>query len=242
MFRLPFEVFVLVACIATVGIVAGWMLSTVGPAAWFSWHPVFMTLAFPCLMTMGRWSYTADEAWGLGDTASRRKIHGGIMAFATVSALVGYLAIFMAHYPSGLFFGYNFNTHKWLPSTKKVFHAIFGYMILIPAVFQAIVGVLKALKLSQGFKSHRFHGIMGKLVMVGGAMEMVVAVLFWGWPLSVKIGLITFIAVTLAYGVFMPRAESSEPEEKKPLCMKDPELGPILQKDRIMKTQSGSCK
>merc|ERR1719313_2902979 len=70
-------------------------------------------LAIPCMMSWGRWSYKSDASWGADKKETRRKLHGGIMALATMVALAGYLCIFMAHLAKKSFFGYQFDTHSW---------------------------------------------------------------------------------------------------------------------------------
>lgn len=62
------------------------------------------------------------------------------MMLASLTAIGGYVAIFMAHLPLKSFFGYNFSTHKWaVPS--RVAHDILGYSILILTLTQATMGL-----------------------------------------------------------------------------------------------------
>ena len=92
----------------------------------YSWHPILMTVAFPGLMTLGRWSYKTEPSWGM-EKSTQRTVHGLFMGLATIVALVGYLCIFMAHLPKKQFFGYNFADGKWEPETKRVVHSILGW-------------------------------------------------------------------------------------------------------------------
>jgi len=201
--RKVLDVALMGVCIATVLSVAIAMFSTMG-STWFSWHPVLMTCAFPCMMTMGRWSYKADPSWGRGDKASRRSIHAIIMASATVIALVGYLCIFMAHLPKQSFFGYNFETHEWNADKRRVAHSILGYVVLLAVLAQASMGLSKNKSQSLGVKTMRFHGTLGKVVMFGGAINMLLAILFWDWSTMTKVRLIAFLAFLMIFATVLP--------------------------------------
>ncbi|CAK9042799.1 unnamed protein product [Durusdinium trenchii] len=67
----------------------------------FTWHPILMSVAFPCLMMLGRWAYVSDE---IGDKEQQRSLHRIFMMLASLIAVGGYVAIFMAHLPLHTFF------------------------------------------------------------------------------------------------------------------------------------------
>merc|ERR1719321_1051233 len=105
------------------------------------------------------------------------------MALASVVALAGYLCIFMAHLAKKSFFGYQFDTQTWNPDSKRVAHSILGYIVLIALVFQACIGMKKY---SSETRILTFHGVLGKVVMVAGAVNMLLAILFWSWSTLTK--------------------------------------------------------
>jgi hypothetical protein len=174
---------------------------------WFGWHPVLMTLAFPCLMTLGRWS-RADGAWGTTSKVQRTKVHGSVMAIATIVAIVGYIAIFMAHLAKGSFFGYDFKNKQWNPDKFRVAHSILGYIVLSAMVSQAVMGLIKIdAKLKKDpVIMFAFHGTMGKVVMLGGTANMVFATIFWGWTLPTKMSILILVAITTAFSAIISPA------------------------------------
>jgi len=200
------DVFVAVVSIGVALLVAAGMFSNMEGggkplAGWFGWHPVLMTAAFPCLMTMGRWSYLSDDSWGLEGKASRRVLHGSLMGAASVTAIVGYVCIFMAHIMKHSFFGYNFETHKWSPEYWRIFHSIFGYIVLLAMLAQASMGVLKAYNLTLGMRTLTFHGALGKVVIFGGALNACVAALNWGWNGIMRFMVVLLLIVSLLFAV-----------------------------------------
>lgn len=211
------------SCVAIVVLVATNIFANMSPKMWFSWHPVLMTLAFPCMMTLGRWSYKADPSWGAEEKKTRRTAHGIIMGSATIIAVVGYLCIFMAHLAKKSFFGYDFGSGHWNPDHLRVAHSILGYIVIFAMIFQACVGVAKITKLNtDGIKTMQFHGFLGKVVMVGGAVNMLLAMLFWAFSGMLKLVLIALLSCTFFFAVIAPGsgAESSLPEAQ-PILMGD---------------------
>merc|ERR1711865_856149 len=124
-------------------VVAYGIWGSIPMSSWFGWHPVLMTLAFPCLMTWGRWSYALDASWGL-DKPMRRFAHRILMCSAALVMLFGYLAIFMAHSTGGnkMYFGYDFKSHQW-HEWKRVAHSWIGYGVIFLVVAQAMMGTKK---------------------------------------------------------------------------------------------------
>ena len=149
----------------------------------FAWHPILMSIAFPCLMVLGRWAYVTES---LGDKQEQRSAHRGLMMLSSTVGILAYVAIFMAHVKTPSFFGYNFSTHTWaVPS--RIIHDFLGYTVLLMMIFQAVVGLMKFWKLQAGEKSFQFHGSLGKVIMILGAGNIVTACIFWGWSPAYKV-------------------------------------------------------
>lgn len=182
------------------------------PASWFPWHAVLMTLAFPCLMTIGRWSYVGDSAWA-GDAWSRRRIHGAFMTLAAAAMLMGYLCIFQAHLPNKQFLGYNFETHTWVRDWKRIVHVYLGYTVILLVLFQILLGLCKYARLSLGEgKTLAIHGILGALTTHLAAITLLMAIWFWSWDPKMKGVMVFFTLATSMFASRWPRAAKSERE------------------------------
>jgi len=167
-------------------------------ALMFPWHPVMMTLAFPCLMTLGRWSYHIDPSWGADAKSTQRKMHAFCMGTATLAALAGYLAIVLAHeyHPA------SFPDHIVM---KKIHYAI-GRTVLLSMILQMGVGITKAMNLIDGEKSMTFHGFLGKITLGGGLVQMLHGYLFWaGFAATTKAVLIPLLASVAYFAVIASR-------------------------------------
>ncbi|CAE8595467.1 unnamed protein product, partial [Polarella glacialis] len=92
-------------------------------------------------------------------------MHRAFMGSAAIVMLLGYLAIFMAHLPNRMFFGYDFKKQEWKPMIK-VAHSWVGYALLVGVLAQGYMGAMK-LKLlkATGERQYTFHGLMGKAIM-----------------------------------------------------------------------------
>lgn len=184
------------------------------PRVWFAWHPILMSIAFPCLMVLGRWSYVAGAAdWGVESKGAQRILHGIFMSTATVVMLAGYLCIVFAHYPNKQYFGYNFTTGEWT-EWKRVVHVYSGYAAILLAVQQALVGSLKFLKLQEGTKAFTFHGKLGKLNILLGGFALMVAVWFWGWSDLMKKILLIVLGLVMAF-IALTSTPPAKAEEAK---------------------------
>lgn len=189
----------------------------------FTWHPILMTLGIPVLMVLGRWSYiagnTKDDSFEevLG---SRRHLHRRINTIATLVTMGGYIAILVADIPAGHVLGYDFSTHKW-QCASKVAHSIFGTLVVLGVIVQALMGAFKLWLLESGFiKVFRAHGTVGKLLIAGGAINILLAYLFEGWLLDFKVEtfwfrlpLIVFLLLCAGFGVMY--SSPLQPETQK---------------------------
>lgn len=192
------------SCVAVVALVAVGMFGEVTGGGLprhiaFPWHPVLMSLAFPCLMVLGRLSYLSNPDYGPKAPECRRSLHGLIMVCAVLAALAGYRCIFIAHLPAKNFFGYDFKKGEWA-EYRRVIHGWLGYLLLALMLAQAIFGARKwqVLK-TKGQRTLTFHGTLGKVILLLGAVEVLVATSFWGWSLKMK----AFIYVLTTYlGLF----------------------------------------
>eukprot|EP00438_Fugacium_kawagutii_P030771 Skav212116 [mRNA] locus=scaffold386:8026:10438:+ [translate_table: standard] len=110
----------------------------------FTWHPILMSAAFPCLMMMGRWAYVTES---IGDKEAQRSVHRMLMLGGCPVGRE--VAIFLAHLPLKSFFGYNFSTGKWGTPTR-VAHDLIGYAILLMTLAQCAMGLRKIAGLNEG--------------------------------------------------------------------------------------------
>eukprot|EP00747_Dinoflagellata_sp_TGD_P181774 gnl/TRDRNA2_/TRDRNA2_35717_c0_seq1.p1 gnl/TRDRNA2_/TRDRNA2_35717_c0~~gnl/TRDRNA2_/TRDRNA2_35717_c0_seq1.p1 ORF type:complete len:244 (+),score=35.07 gnl/TRDRNA2_/TRDRNA2_35717_c0_seq1:50-733(+) len=212
---------VIAACLATpIAVIVGLFANIPGgnmPAhIWFTWHPILMSIAFPCLMVCGRWAYIG-ELWG-PSKAVRRSIHRATMVLATVAMIVGYIAIFIAHWPKRQFFGYQFKDSKWIDDWKRMVHVWLGYGILILVLAQASMGMLKLKRLQDtGERTLTFHGTLGKVIAIAGGANILMAVWFWQWEGGLKAILVVLILLTsvvFAAGPW-PRPDPIKDEDSK---------------------------
>jgi len=172
----------------------------------FSWHPVMMTLAFPCFMVLGRWSYVTDS---LGDKADQRGVHRTLMIVASVLVLLGYAAIFKAHWASKKFFGYDFVNKQWTTPTR-IAHDLIGYAVVLLTLTQASTGLMKYSALQEGIRRFTRHGDLGKAIMGLGGLNIFLALCFWTWSTGWKILLAVLIEGTLALGILYPSYKAPE--------------------------------
>merc|ERR1719464_240517 len=143
----------------------------------FPWHPVLMTLAFPCLMTWGRHVYTAFEHL---PNYKRWRLHRSLMLGGGLAMLMGYLCIFLAHLPHRKFFGHNFDTGGW-SEYKRILHAFIGYIVIFGVIMQSFMGFLKTRLSTKAYKTFTFHGTLGKGILLLAALNMIIAVRMWAW-------------------------------------------------------------
>lgn len=194
---------VLVALLVVLGMLGPFAGGSMSLSVWFTWHPILMSLAFPCLMVSGKWVYVAE---GYGETSERRSAHRVIMVLAWASTVVGYFAIFVAHLPKRQFFGYDFIAHEWKPSMRVV-HVFVGYLAVLLVLVQAPMGLAKFERLREyAEKIFTFHGSLGNFIIASGVFNVCNVCVWWGWPMWLKlsIGGVSLLAAILA---FTPRSD-----------------------------------
>lgn len=184
------------------------------PNVAFAWHPIFMSIAFPCLMFLGRWSYVVGATdWGIETKKSQRILHGAIMGVAVLVMLAGYACIITAHYPNEQFFGYNFRIQEWT-QWKRVLHVYSGYVAILLTLQQAFVGTTKFIKLQNGTSTHTFHGRLGKVTILTAGFSLLMAIWFWGWSIGIKKAMFVVLALIMCAVVLVP-TPPPKPEESK---------------------------
>mmetsp|Transcript_132517 Transcript_132517/g.258142 ORF Transcript_132517/g.258142 Transcript_132517/m.258142 type:complete len:233 (-) Transcript_132517:489-1187(-) len=214
------DVVVLVVALAIPALVTLGMLSkafTPSPmpaSIWFTWHPILMSLAFPCLMTLGRWTYMMDPSWGM-EKQSIRHLHRALMLAAVGILLVAYLCIFMSHLPGLMFFGYNFKTREWKP-WARIAHVWFGYAAVVLTIAQAFMGMLKLAALQEtGVRRFTFHGSLGKGIIILASLSFFAALRFWGgWGLGLKLVLAMLAAFVAIYSSAWPKPIDNKCDEE----------------------------
>mmetsp|Transcript_85625 Transcript_85625/g.232094 ORF Transcript_85625/g.232094 Transcript_85625/m.232094 type:complete len:240 (-) Transcript_85625:34-753(-) len=224
----------LCAISVTIAVCLGMWSSDVGSGmamtAAFSWHPVLMTLGYASLMTLGRWAYLADpnEKLGIVDLQDRRIVHRVCMILASTAALAGYVAIFVAHWPSGQYFGYGFVKGQW-SEWRRVVHVYIGYTLLVLVAMQAYMGLQKLSTLrSGGPRIFTFHGSLGKGIMALSTVEILLAVWFWAWGTGMKV-VVALLAVTCGLcGALAPRGLLGEATTDQSLQRDETEIAPVL--------------
>eukprot|EP00929_Paragymnodinium_shiwhaense_P074889 TRINITY_DN38305_c0_g1_i2.p1 TRINITY_DN38305_c0_g1~~TRINITY_DN38305_c0_g1_i2.p1 ORF type:complete len:175 (+),score=11.20 TRINITY_DN38305_c0_g1_i2:86-610(+) len=106
----------------------------------FGWHPVLMCAGFSCWMPLGRWIYVTDALGGdkLADAAAdkerRRPFHRALMTGAAAAVIGGYVAIFYAHLPKQVFFGYDFKQGQWNEDLSRLLHVYLGYLLVASCI------------------------------------------------------------------------------------------------------------
>ena len=112
----------------------------------FTYHPIFMGLAFLVLMTMGVLAYRGDmqgmvphlgQWYNLRTKKERKTLHIVLQASAGVSALLGYIFIFTAHALVGA------NQIGLDTTWPRTVHVYLGYIALAWVCRQITVGILK---------------------------------------------------------------------------------------------------
>jgi len=180
------------------------------PSSWFSWHPVLMSLAFPCLMMFGRYSYLVS---GEHMMQRRRLAHRIFMTSVLVAMLLGYLCVFLAHLPKRRFFGYDFRHGEWA-EYKRVGHAFLGYAIILAVLLQAGMGTCKLQSLIAGKKSITYHGNFGKAIILAAAFNVLLAIRLWSWPSNMKVPLYALTMAAGTFGAIWPRPDEEEAERQ----------------------------
>eukprot|EP00929_Paragymnodinium_shiwhaense_P074888 TRINITY_DN38305_c0_g1_i1.p1 TRINITY_DN38305_c0_g1~~TRINITY_DN38305_c0_g1_i1.p1 ORF type:complete len:239 (+),score=15.15 TRINITY_DN38305_c0_g1_i1:86-802(+) len=172
----------------------------------FGWHPVLMCAGFSCWMPLGRWIYVTDALGGdkLADAAAdkerRRPFHRALMTGAAAAVIGGYVAIFYAHLPKQVFFGYDFKQGQWNEDLSRLLHVYLGYLLVVLVLAQACMGLLKAYTLQhRGVRRFAFHGSLGKLIIQLGAFNILVATWFWKWSLAFKLAFGLLVTGTALY-------------------------------------------
>eukprot|EP00811_Abedinium_folium_P005078 NODE_14676_length_1093_cov_8.437888.p1 GENE.NODE_14676_length_1093_cov_8.437888~~NODE_14676_length_1093_cov_8.437888.p1 ORF type:complete len:322 (+),score=42.39 NODE_14676_length_1093_cov_8.437888:109-966(+) len=198
----------------------------------FAWHVVCMALAMPLFMVAGRWAYKSDplcftnndempakgkNAWkgwvdedgrkGDGVEAeqtkwTRRNLHGNLMSIACLCMVAGYACIFEAHWSTKNYFGYEFSTGEW-QSYQRIVHAWAGYVVILLVLQQVAVGFMKYAGLANGVKICTCHGVLGRLTVGLGCVNVILGMIAIGWDtwIIVIIGIAAFVMAWFA-GVY----------------------------------------
>lgn len=202
--------------LSTVGIVVLTAIGMFGPVQgggidpkkWFGWHPVLMSLAFPCLMTFGRWTYIDERPLRI-----QRVLHACVMCLAMIAMLFGYLAIFMAHLSPPKFFGYYFKDKAWA-EWKRVLHVYIGYTLIVAVIVQTLIGARKLKLLGTGKRTMTFHGKLGKGIIVVAAFNVIIGIRFWGWSVPMKVPMYVLVVLTVLFSVVWPRPSNATCEDR----------------------------
>ena len=170
-----------VAALGT-GIVVAFAISVVAiidfqDSGAFKYHPICMSLAFLGFMVTGLLAYWGQipPAAGVAGTrgavqkSNRRALHVVMMAVAGIASLLGYVAIFIAHWGKS-----HFASGK--PFLRQV-HVWLGYVVLLLVATQISVGISKFYNLPE--KILRWHGKLGIAVFCGGLLNIFIASMFW---------------------------------------------------------------
>ena len=189
------------------------MLKDVGPTKAFSWHPILMTISFLLCMTQGMHAYLLG--WGGGNSDgnntsnsnTERIYHGICMVFALVTALVGYIVMFIAHQ------GGKGHTAHGDPLSKQI-HTWLGYGILMGVLIQCGVGMTKYVLVRQDVPKRfaKWHGKLGPLLWFLGCGNIFLGVYFWSSPtytlpvqISTAIGVVLVVLITMLFLEIRPK-------------------------------------
>jgi hypothetical protein len=212
-----------VLCIVSV------MIKDVGANIAFTWHPILMTISFLICMTQGIHSYLIgfggdDDGGDGGDgngngngngnnrTNKSRTYHGILMMVALLTAIGGYVAIYIAHS--------NGKGHTAVGDPYiKQFHTWFGYIILVGIVFQSLIGITKyTLLKTQNRNFAKFHGLMGPMLWIWGCINIFLGVWFWSsesynlfLQIIISISILIIVLITILFFNILLRNSSSSP-------------------------------
>jgi len=199
----------------------------------FSWHPVFMGLAFLVFMTSGQLAYKPDALSGSRTKSEVRRWHAALMGFGMIVAFGGgYVTIFVAHAQNGESqLGVN-------ETTTRFVHVWMGYATLACVAMQALTGVRKVLGMwiDPEHKSFRWHGTSGVLLLLLAYATTMLG--FWlpmnrngeGWGFALKLTLTAFVAA-LAGCLVLDRYVLLPQNRQPPSCA----VESALQSDRLDK-------
>eukprot|EP00941_MAST-03F_sp_MAST-3F-sp1_P003917 g3917.t1 len=167
--------------LATPLLIAGMMVKSLGGtgfASWFSYHPVFMTLAFVFAMSSGILSYFDYE-----NRSAQRFQHAIYQCLACVFVILGFIAIWVAH-AQGKKSQFGGGDIGW----RKKAHVYIGYVVVLLTLLQVFVGLVKYAKITKKKqKWAKFHGISGPIIYLFGMVNVLIAVSFW-WHFDTLFG------------------------------------------------------
>lgn len=207
----------------TFGLPVGGSFPLTGQKSYIAWHAVLMTWAFGALMPLGRWMYHV----GTAPKPEKRMRHLVLMVAAVLCMLGGYYGIFKSHQPMHRYFGYNFEEGAFKAPLSRFVHIYLGYLVVLSSIAQACMGGAKAQKMAaegEDKKSFTFHGQLGKVIIVGGCTNVVVAAYFWGWSVQFKLVIVLFAALCGVIGAFMDESSTKSFYEGVPIAAPDIEL------------------
>lgn len=176
----------------------------------FPWHPVLMALAFPGLMSLGRWAYICGD--GTLGKPTRRIIHLVFMIAAALVGACGYYMMYKAHAPKNEFFGYEFDTGKW-KSFSRCVHVYSGYTTLALVLAQVVMGFMKYANLPE--KVYKFHGVLGKITLCVANFTMLSAIYIWGWERSLKSAVAIPVIIIIVANFLAQAPESNADDENE---------------------------
>ena len=149
---------------------------------------------------------------GNNRTNKSRTYHGILMIIALLTAIGGYVAIYIAHS--------NGKGHiaSGDPYIKK-FHTWFGYIILVGIVFQSLIGITKyTLLKTQNRNFAKFHGLMGPMLWIWGCINILLGVWFWSsssynlfLQIIISISILIIVLITILFFNILLRNSSSSP-------------------------------
>eukprot|EP00811_Abedinium_folium_P004025 NODE_13705_length_1151_cov_5.294922.p1 GENE.NODE_13705_length_1151_cov_5.294922~~NODE_13705_length_1151_cov_5.294922.p1 ORF type:complete len:268 (-),score=38.29 NODE_13705_length_1151_cov_5.294922:236-1039(-) len=220
-------------------------------SAAFAWHVVCMAVAMPLFMVAGRWAYKSDpvclpkgkNAWkGLVDENgrmadgvesdetkwTRRNLHRNLMSIAALSMLAGYACIFQAHWASKHYFGYKFSTDEWV-SYQRIIHSWTGYVVVLLVIQQVLVGLMKYAGLANGVRMCTFHGVLGRLTLGLGCINVILGMIAIGWDtwVIVVIGIAAFVMAWFGAVYPFPSREFYIGQPTAPIVEKTPNYGGV---------------
>lgn len=216
----PLDCFMGGSAVVVVVLISYNMWSMMPPSVLFSWHPVLMTVAFPCLMMSGQWMYAVDPSWGL-DKPSKRLYHRGFMLVGMVAMVAAYICILKDNLEGHVFLGYSFKDKRW-QSAKSLAHAWIGTIVVVLVLVQSLAGMQKLQQLqTTGERTHTYHGKLGKVIMTLAIVNIILGIFFIGWTLGMKM----YAALTIISGglaLWCPKPEEpklteDDAGESKPL-------------------------
>eukprot|EP00747_Dinoflagellata_sp_TGD_P169137 gnl/TRDRNA2_/TRDRNA2_197308_c0_seq1.p1 gnl/TRDRNA2_/TRDRNA2_197308_c0~~gnl/TRDRNA2_/TRDRNA2_197308_c0_seq1.p1 ORF type:complete len:239 (-),score=32.98 gnl/TRDRNA2_/TRDRNA2_197308_c0_seq1:92-808(-) len=190
---------------------------TTGLGHTFTYHPVFMSIGFALILSLGFWMYNYEDLPGewIDTRPGRRQTHGVLQSTGAVLIVLGYAAVVRAHRQDDDAALFSVTDTEWSftgPTIVRMLHIIVGYTALTLLPVQVCIGVLKYRVLTDdedgNDEAWSIHELIGNALFSSGIINILLGVWLWrGWSLPVKAAITLTLITSLTFG---PRWDGSK--------------------------------